>query len=55
MVVDPVLVAAEAVARMQHRRVLVGDAREFIEPAAGQRAEPVEMRLEPRENRPASR
>jgi hypothetical protein len=28
---------------MQHRRVLVGEPRQFIEPAAGQRAEAVEM------------
>ena len=47
MVVDPVLVAAETVARVQHRRMLVGDPRQFIEPAAGQRAEAIEMRLEP--------
>ena len=47
MVIDPVLVAAEAVARMQHRRMLVGDPREFIEPAARKPAEPVEMRFQP--------
>jgi len=46
VIVDPVLVAAEAVARMEHWRMLVGDAGEFIEPAAGQGAEPIEMRLE---------
>ena len=49
VIVDPVLVAAETVARVQHRRMLVGDPRQLVEPAAGQCAEPVEMRLEPRE------
>ncbi len=44
MVVDPVLVAAEAVARLQHRRMLVGHHRQLVEPAAGQRAQPLEMR-----------
>ena len=53
MVVDPVLVAAEAVARMQHRRMLVGDPREFVQPSAGERAEPVEMRLRDARNRRA--
>ena len=45
MVVDAVLVAAETVARMQHRRMLVGDQRQFVEPAAGKGAEAIEMRL----------
>jgi hypothetical protein len=31
---------------MQHRRMLVGESRQFIEPAAGQCAEPVEVRLQ---------
>ena len=44
MVVDPVLVAAEAVARLQHRRVLVGHHGEIVEPIAGERAQPLEMR-----------
>ena len=44
VVVDPVLVAAEPVARLQHRRMLVGDHREFVEAAAGQLAQPLEMR-----------
>ena len=44
VVVDPVLVAAEAVARLQHRRMLVGHHRQLVEPAAGQRAQPLEMR-----------
>ena len=46
VIVDPVLVAAETVARMQHRRMLVGGARQFIEPAAGQFAEAMEMRFQ---------
>ena len=44
MVVDPVLVAAEAVARLQHRRMLVGDLGQLVEPVAGERAQPLEMR-----------
>ena len=44
MVVDPVLVAAEAVARLQHRRMLVGHHGEIVEPVAGERAQPLEMR-----------
>ncbi len=47
MIVDPVLVAAEAVARLQHRRVLVGGSGELVEPAAGKGAEAVEVGLEP--------
>ena len=47
MVVDPVLVAAETIARIQHRRMLVGGPRQFVQPAAGQRAEAIEMRLKP--------
>src|SRR3982074_786718 len=47
MVVDPVLVAAKTIPRMQHRRMLVGDPRQFIQPAARQLAETLEMRLEP--------
>ena len=46
VIVDPVFVAAKAIARMQHRRVLVGDPRQFVEPAAGERAEAIEMRLQ---------
>ena len=47
MVVDPVLVAAEAIPGIQNRRVLVGDPGQFIEPPARQRAEAMEMRLQP--------
>ena len=36
MVFDPVLVAAEAVAGMQHRRMLVGGVGQFVEAAAGE-------------------
>jgi hypothetical protein len=46
VIVDPVFVAAEAIAGVKHRRILVGDPRQFVEPAAGQRAEPMEMRLQ---------
>ena len=54
MVVDPVLVAAETVAGLQHRRMLVGGSRELVEPAAGKRAEAVEMGLEPARSRRAA-
>jgi hypothetical protein len=46
MVVDPVLVAAETIARVQHRRMLVGEASQFVEPAARHRAEAIEMLLQ---------
>ena len=46
MVIDPVLVAAEAVARIQHRRMLVGDPRELVEPTAGNPAQAIEVRLQ---------
>ena len=47
MVVDPVLVAAEAVACVQDRRVLVGDPGQFVEPAARQNTQAIKMRLQP--------
>jgi hypothetical protein len=47
MVVDPVLVAAEAVACVQDRRVLVGDPGQFIEPAARQNTQAIKMRFQP--------
>ncbi len=47
MVVDPVLVAAEAVARVQNRRMLVGDPRQFIEPAARQNTQAIKMGFQP--------
>ena len=46
MVFDPLGVAAEAVALMQHRHMPVGQPRAFVEMTAGQRAEPIEMRLD---------
>mgnify|MGYP003694161543 CR=1 FL=1 len=39
------------VALMQHRRVAVGEPRAFVEIAAGQLAEPIEMRLDMAEQR----
>jgi len=47
MIVDPVLVAAEPIACVQDRRVLVGGPRQFVEPAARQRTEVMEMRFQP--------
>ena len=46
MILDPLRVAAEAVALMQHRHMPVGQPRAFVEMAAGERAQPVEMRLD---------
>ncbi len=46
MIFDPLRVAAEAVALMQHRHVTVGEPGAFVEMAAGERAEPIEMRLD---------
>ena len=45
MELDPVLVAAETIARMKHRRMLVGDFGELVESAACELAEAIEMRL----------
>jgi hypothetical protein len=45
MELDPILVAPETIARMEHRRMLVGNFRKLIEPAAREIAEAVEMRL----------
>jgi hypothetical protein len=47
MVVNPVLVAAEAVARVQDRRVPVGHPGQFIEPAARQNTQAIKMRFQP--------
>jgi hypothetical protein len=47
VVIDKVFVAAKAVARVQNRRMLVGDPRQLVEPPAGEYTEPLEMRLEP--------
>jgi len=46
VIVDKILVAAKTVARVQDGRMPVGDPRQFIEPAAGERPEPVEMRFQ---------
>ena len=51
MIFDPLRVAAKAVALVQHRRMPVGQPRAFVEMAAGERAEPVEMRLDMAEQR----
>ena len=51
MILDPILVAAEAIARMKHRRMLVGDVGKFVEAAAREFAEAIEMRLEMRAQR----
>jgi hypothetical protein len=45
MVIDPVLVAAKTIARIQYRWMLVGGARQFIQPATRQCAEAIKMRL----------
>src|ERR1700753_1130288 len=45
MIVDPVFIAAKAVALVYDRRMLVGRTRQFVEPAAGEFAESAEMRL----------
>jgi len=44
VVLDPVLVAPEPVARMQNGAVAVGGARKLVETTPGQDAEPLEMR-----------
>ena len=46
VIFDPLRVAAEFVALVQHRGVTVGEPRAFVEMTAGERAEPVEMRLD---------
>src|ERR1700723_3697024 len=46
MVIDPVLVAAKTIARIQYRWMLVGGTRQFIQPATRQCAEAMKMRLE---------
>ena len=51
VILDPVLVAAEAVARVQHRRVPVGSPRQLIQPSAGERSQPFKMRLQSRKVR----
>ena len=51
VIFDALRVAAELVALVQHRRMAVGEPRAFVEIAAGQFAEPVEMRLDMAEQR----
>ena len=46
VIFDPLRIAAEAVALMQHRHVAIGEPGAFVEMTARQRAEPVEMRLD---------
>ena len=51
MIFDPLRVAAETVALVQHRHMAVGEPRAFIEMTAGERAQTVEMRLDMAEQR----
>ncbi len=46
MIFDPLPVVPEAVTLMQHRSVLVREARAFVEMTAGERTEAIEMRLD---------
>ena len=46
MIFDVLGIAPEAVALVQHRRMAVGQPRAFVEIAAGQSAEPIEMRFD---------
>ena len=46
VIFDVLRIAPELVALMQHRRVAVGEPRAFVEMAAGQFAEAIEMRLD---------
>ena len=46
MIFDPLHVAPELVALMQHRHVAVGEPRAFVEMTACERAKTVEMRLD---------
>jgi hypothetical protein len=48
VVLDPVLVAPEAVAGVQDGAVGVGETRQLIEPTAGKDPKPLEMRLQVR-------
>jgi hypothetical protein len=51
MIFDPLRIAPEAVALVQHRHVAIGEPRALVEMAAGERTEPIEMRLEVAEQR----
>jgi hypothetical protein len=46
MIFDPLHVAPEPVALVEHRTMAVGQSRAFVEMAAGKFAQPIEMRLE---------
>lgn len=46
VVFDPVLVLAKAIARIESRRVLVGDACQFIETATGEDAKSTKVRMQ---------
>ncbi len=46
MVLDPLGVAAKTVALVQHRHMAIGQPRAFVKMTAGERAQPVEMRLD---------
>jgi hypothetical protein len=45
MILDPVFIAAEAIARVQHRRMFVGNFRQFVEFSAREFTEAIVMRL----------
>ena len=51
MVLDPILVAPEPIARMELRGISIRDRGKLVESAAGQRAEPIQMRLKMRAHR----
>ena len=51
MILDPLGIAAEAVALMQLRHMPVGQPRAFVEMTAGERSQPIEMRLDMAEQR----
>ncbi|MGX1050897.1 hypothetical protein AB7M74_001832 [Bradyrhizobium japonicum] len=51
VIFDPLHVAAELVALVQHRRVPVGEPRALVEMATGEFAETIEMRLDVAEQR----
>ena len=46
VVLDPVAIAPETVARVEQRRIAVGDGRELVEASAGEDPEPLQRRLE---------
>ena len=46
VILDPVLIPAMAIARVQHGRISIGNAGQFIEPAPDESAKATEMREE---------